>query len=369
VWIVVLENTSYETTFGPDTQAPYLAHDLPAQGALLSQYYATGHASLDNYIAMISGQSAAPDTDNDCQTYSDFALTGMADFGQAIGNGCVYPATVKTLADQLASAHLSWKGYMEDMGNDPARESARCGHPAVGSKDLTQRPEAPSAAVPQGDQYASRHDPFVYFHSVIDSPACAANVVGLAQLTADLKSTESTPNFSFVTPNLCHDGHDGGKPPTRQCVNGEPGGLISADAFLKTWVPLIVGSPAFKRDGLLIVTFDEGGYSTRSADNGKQTVTFQGASCCGQLPGPNIGSFPQTTTVPGSSYQVARNGFGGDRVGAVLVSTFIKGGTVSKIPYNHYSLLKSLEDIFQLSGHLGYAGQPGLAGFGADVAP
>ena len=53
--------------------------------------------------------------------------------------------------------------------------------------------------------------------------------------------------------------------------------------------------------------------------------------------------------------------FGGDRIGAVLLSRFIKPGTVSKVGYNHFSLLKSMEDLFHLDGHLGYAGQ-GWAG-------
>jgi hypothetical protein len=59
-------------------------------------------------------------------------------------------------------------------------------------------------------------------------------------------------------------------------------------------------------------------------------------------------------------------GPGGGRIGAVLVSPLIKPGTVSKTPYNHYSLLRSIEDIFGLD-YLGYAGQAGLKPFGADI--
>jgi hypothetical protein len=222
--------------------------------------------------------------------------------------------------------------------------------------------------VPLGDQYATRHDPFVYFHSIIDSPICQASVVNLTQLSADLESTATTPNFSFISPNLCHDGHDGGHPPKSHCVVGdEPGGLISADQFLQTWVPKITGSPAFSQDGLLIVTFDEGGYAKTASADGKVTITFKGASCCNQQPGPNLSSFPQSSPIPGTPYTVVREGMGGDRIGAVLISPFIKPGTVSEVAYNHYSLLKSLEDIFRLGEHLGYAGQPGLSGFGAEV--
>jgi hypothetical protein len=57
VFMIVLENEDYDDTFGPASEAPYLAHDLVSRGAILTQYHATGHYSLDNYIAMISGQA------------------------------------------------------------------------------------------------------------------------------------------------------------------------------------------------------------------------------------------------------------------------------------------------------------------------
>ena len=59
-------------------------------------------------------------------------------------------------------------------------------------------------------------------------------------------------------------------------------------------------------------------------------------------------------------------GPGGGRIGAVLLSPFVKPGTVSKTPYNHYALLRTVEDFFGLD-HLGYSAQPGLKTFGADV--
>ena len=68
---------------------------------LLTQYYGTGHFSLDNYLAMISGQAASPETRDDCETYAEFVVDRHDADGQAIGHGCVYPASVRTLADQL----------------------------------------------------------------------------------------------------------------------------------------------------------------------------------------------------------------------------------------------------------------------------
>jgi hypothetical protein len=197
VFMITLENKSYDVTFRTSTQAPYLNGTLKPMGALLTNYYGTGHASLDNYIAMISGQPASLDTQRDCPTFSDFKQTGTTGDGIATGNGCVYPASVKTLPDQLKAHGLTWKGYMEDMGNNPARESATCGHPVLNTRDPTQEAQAPSAAVPLGDQYAARHNPFVYFHSIIDSSDCAAKVVALDKLEADLASITTTPNFCF----------------------------------------------------------------------------------------------------------------------------------------------------------------------------
>ncbi len=332
VFVVVLENKGYDVTFGSATQAPYLARTLTAQGALLRNYYGIAHNSLGNYIAMISGQAPNPQTQADCQIFSDWlGLPGLDGNGQATGTGCVYPASVSTLAGQLESAHLSWKGYMEDMGNDLARDGATaCAHPALNSQDKTQSASAT-------DGYAARHNPFVYFHSIIDDASnCARHVVNLNQLDADLASVASTANFTFITPNLCNDAHDSA------CANGDTGGLVAADKFLQTLVPKIVNSPAFRQDGLLVITFDE--------SDSPQTDS---SACCNETAGPN-------SPLPGIS------GPGGGRTGAVLLSPFIKPGTVSDTPYNHYSLLRSVEDLFGLN-HLGFAAARDLQSLGSDV--
>jgi phosphatidylinositol-3-phosphatase len=334
VFVLVLENKSYATTFARDSPAPYLAHTLPAQGALLENYYAIGHASLGNYVAMISGQAPNIHTQLDCPTFVDFKLASprLDPAGQALGSGCVYPPMVRTLPDQLEAAHLSWRAYMEDMGNDPKRERTTCGHARLGAADGTESAQL-------GDQYAAKHNPFVYFHSIIDDQArCDAHVVNLARLAGDLGSIATTANLSFITPNLCNDGHD------PRCVDGRRGGLAAIDAFLAAWVPLIQRSPAFRADGLLIVTFDE---SDGAGPDGS-------SACCGER------------GLPGAKFRPGFSGPGGGRIGAVLLSPFVRPGIVSAVPYNHYSLLKTVEAIFGLPP-LGYAGQAGLAAFGADV--
>jgi hypothetical protein len=239
--------------------------------------------------------------------------------------GCVYPPEVKTIANQLEGAGLTWKGYMEDMAAKFPAEPASCRHPDIGTPDDTQTAEAT-------DQYAARHNPFVYFHSIIDTPSCVANDVDLSRLAPDLASEATTPNYAFISPDLCNDGHD------EPCVDGGPGGMVQANIFLQGLVPLITASPAFKNRGLLIVTFDE-------------AETHDASACCNEQPGPN-------TPNPGGPTP----GPGGGKIGAVLVSPCITGGTVSSDPYNHYSLLRSIEDNFGLS-HLGFAGQAGLQPF------
>jgi hypothetical protein len=327
VFVVFLENKDYVETFGANTDAPYFANQLAKHGQLLTQYYGIGHESLDNYVAVVSGQGPNPQTQSDCQRYTDFVGTpGLDADGQALGSGCVYPPSVQTLAGQLTARGLSWKGYMQDMGTP-------CRHPALNGSDDTQQARV-------GDQYAARHNPFVYFHTVIDSPDCARNDVPLSALDGDLGSIDTTPAFSFITPNLCEDGHDA------PCVDGRPGGLKSADAWLQTWIPKIVGSPAFQRDGLLIVTFDEAEASPPDQD---------ASSCCGEPVGPNTPN--NGGPVPGT---------GGGRVGAVVLSPFTQPGTVNPTAYNHYALLRSVEDLFGLA-HLGFAGRAGLKPFGDDV--
>jgi len=323
VFTIILENKGFDETFGPASPAPYLSQTLTGQGQLLRQYYGIGHASLDNYIALVSGQGPNLFTQSDCIFYTDVRPGLATPFsGQFLGQGCVFPSGVRTVADQLTASGLTWKGYMQDM-------TTPCRHPALNTFDSTQQARP-------GDQYAARHNPFVYFHTVIDSSTCLSNDVDLSQLDADLASASTTPAFAFITPNLCDDGHDA------PCVDGRPGGLAAADQFLQTWVPKILGSPAWADGSLLIIPFDEAPTSDASA-------------CWGEQPGLN-------TINPGGTTR----GPGGGRTGAVLISQFIQPGSVNDTPYNHYALLRSIEDLFGLT-HLGFAAQSNLQPFGADV--
>ncbi len=337
VFVIMLENDGYASTFGSPSADPYLATTLPSQGALLENYYGVGHFSNDNYTGFVSGQPPNSDSQADCGHFVDFPNgDGQDANGIQQGAGCVYPSAVKTLADQLAAEGLTWKGYMEDMGNDPARESANCGHPAPAASD-------PSFSAEASDGYATRHNPFVYFHSIIDNATvCNQNVVplgdtsgnlpasaapGTTGLVTDLASVATTPNFSFITPNLCDDGHD--YPCTNTTGAGQGGGSSEGDInqWLETWVPIIQASPAYQQDGLIEITFDEG-----------ETPSLDSTACCGETNGPAATSGGNGITGPG-----------GGKVGAVLLSPDITPGlVVTKTSYNHYSSLASIEDLFGL---------------------
>ncbi len=334
VFIVVMENKNYHETFGDETKARYLAKTLPAMGAIIPGYYAIGHLSLGNYIAMVSGQGPNPETQGDgLLGFRDVTPGTTGPDGQAMGSGVVYPRHVKTIANQLEGNGLTWKGYMEDMANGPPGESKTCRHPEANQSDPTQ-------SARDGDQYAARHNPFVYFHSIIDFPTCDKHDVDYTHLAADLSSSSTTPSYSFITPNLCNDGHD------EPCkFGGEPGGLESINTWLKKNVPMILGSPGYRDGGLLIVTFDEAETGEGEGD---------ASACCNET----------AANTPNAGGLVA--GPGGGKIGAVLVSPYIEPGTVVTKAYNHYSLLRTIEDLFGLE-HLGYAESPNPGAFGADV--
>jgi hypothetical protein len=393
VIVIDLENEGYITTFGTGSPAVYLNHTLLPKGELLADYYATGHFSLDNYISQVSGQAPTMDTQADCAA-NGFNFANMspgtpapatAGPGQVVGQGCVYPTSVATIADQLDKKYppnphthrAQWRAYLEDMGNDATRDGGTpdplggtdCGHPAIGATDTAE-------VATSADQYTTRHNPFVWFHSLIDNAkVCAANDVPLGtlgpngtpnphgHLASDLRSPSTMPRFAFVSPNLCDDGHDSTCAGTNS-AGGNVGGLIGADLFLKHWMPTILNSKTYKEgDTLVVVTFDEA-----DVDSSKNPAFA--SACCNEQSGPN-------TQAPGlASATTDAAAPGGGDIGAVLLNPrYIKAGTIdSSHAYNHYSALRSYEDLLGLTtggadghGHLGFAAAAGLRPFGTDV--
>jgi len=323
VFVINIENKGFRATWGPRSAAPYLAKTLRSKGVLLSEYYGTAHHSLGNYLAQISGQGPSYATQHDCPVFTRFKETGrVVAPDQVYGNGCVYPRKVGTLPEQLVAAGFGWRGYMQDM-------SRPCQHSALGHRERW-------AKATYRQQYATRHNPFMYFRSIISRPSyCRKHVKPLAALKHDLGARSRTRSLSYITPDLCHDAHNA------RCADGGPGGLPAANAWFKRWVPKILKSPAFRANGMLVITADE-------SEGPKE----DSRACCNPMTGPNAN-------------QAGIDGPGGGHIGALVISPFAQPGTTSPTPYNHYSLLGSIEDLFGVR-RLGYAKTVPQT-FGADI--
>ena len=182
VVVLVLENESFATTWGSGSVATYL-NGLRSQGVLADHYHGTGHQSLDNYIAMMSGQPVQPATAADCEGLNLYTCVQ----GQSAMDGG------RNLADQLDDAGLGWKGYMDAM-------PSACFH-ADYSPTAAPDPYQGHSTSPPAFNYADRHNPFNYFADIVGNGSrCQAHVVPYSSLAADLAG-DSLPAFSFITPD------------------------------------------------------------------------------------------------------------------------------------------------------------------------
>jgi phospholipase C len=217
----------------------------------------------------------------------------------------------RNLADQLDDAHVSWKGYMDSM-------PAPCFHADDSPTASPSDPYQGDSQQPPARDYADRHNPFIYFTDVIGNAArCAAHVVPYDTITSDL-TNDTLPQFSFITPDTCHDGHDD------PCSDGQPGGLVSADRWMRPNVEKLLGY-LWSHNGLLLITFDENGVTGGPP-----------FGCCSGGPG---GVAP---------------GFGG-QVGLLALSPRLRGGAEVHTAYDHMSLLRTIEDSFGIDEHLNNA--------------
>ena len=241
VFVVLMENHSYGEIIG-NSSAPYINNTLAPQGAVAGNYFAVGHPSLPNYLELTSASNDG--ITSDCTP------------------SATCTANVTNVADLVEASGRSWKAY---------EESAPSSCPTANS-----------------GPYVTKHDPFVYYDDIRNNPARCALVVPYGQLATDLGSAASTPNYAFITPNLCSDMHD--------CS------VATGDAWLSQNVPIILSSPASTtQHSLLIVVWDE---DDNSASNHVAMIAY---------------------------------GFG------------VKPGYVSLISSNHYSLLRTIEASWSLT--------------------
>ena len=181
VFVIVMENRSYSQAIA----GTYVAQ-LATKYAIATNYHGVSHPSLPNYLALTSGST-----------------WGIAD-------DAWHALPAGGIGAQLTNAGLTWRAYMDGM-------SGTC--------------------KASGYPYALKHDPFPYYGS-----DCPTQVVPFSQFQQDMAG--AVPNFVWITPDLCHDGHD--------CSTQ------AADAWLQQTVPIILGTQAWKDGGLLLITWDEG---------------------------------------------------------------------------------------------------------------
>lgn len=313
VFAIVLGDNGYETAFGESSPAPYLAQTLVEKGELLSNYYAVTQGDLANEIALVSGQGPTPATAANCPERKDVS-PGTLDpiSGQAQGDGCVYPAEAQALPDLLTTSQKTWKVYA-------------------------------------GEPHPESRNPFSYFHSLTDEPSCADCEASLDQLGLDLGKEEDTPSFSYIVPGACEDGSE------IPCEEGKPAGLAAAQPFLEKVVPEIEASEAYKKGGMIAITFAQAPQSVAEPDTG---------ACCSTPAYPNL---PAPPPAPPTNSPVKETG-GGGRVGMLLLSPFVEPGSVNETGYyNHFSFLLSVEELLGLAPPLGYAADPALTAFDSSI--
>ena len=214
VWWIILENHEYGSIIGND-RAPYVIA-LAARYGLATNYYATGHPSEPNYVALVAGSTLGVVSDG------------------------VYHLQAPSLFSQLQAAGRTWRVYAQD-------DQTGCftGTSAGGGSD---GPGAPGI-------YARKHNPAISFTSVAGSPAQCRNIEPLSDFDP------AAGVFEMIVPNLTNDMHDGT--------------IAQGDSFLRAFVPGIIASSAFRTGGVLFITFDEGSSNAGSlGDGGGQVATL-----------------------------------------------------------------------------------------------
>ncbi|MEV6025196.1 alkaline phosphatase family protein [Streptomyces sp. NPDC052036] len=204
VFTVMMENTDYSQIMNDPADTPYI-HSLMAQGATLTDAHGVYHPSDENYLAIAGGD-----------TYAKGA-TYWPDINSPQRN----------LGDTLEAAGRSWKAYEQGMGTPCNTSTAN-------------------------DRYYEPDDaPFINYTDISGNASrCAAHLFDTSQLTTDLKSAATTPNFSWIAADDYYDGEASG--------NGSATSLKTQDGWLKQTLAPVLASPAWTQQrSLLLLTWDE----------------------------------------------------------------------------------------------------------------
>jgi hypothetical protein len=288
IYVIMEENTSYDAIVGNTADAPYI-NSLISKYGFAANYYGVTHPSEPNYIASIAG-----------------------DFFGLHADDPTFRSDATNLVDQLESKGLTWATYQQGL-------------PSVGST-VAQDPATGTGL------YVIKHDPFMLFNDVRNSATRVKNVKPMTSLATDL-ATGTAPNYSLIVPDQCHDMH-GVSPPSATNYGmpwcGYPANFViphavvqASDDYLKSLVTTIMTSPAWTSDSVIVVTWDEN--ESSGLPNTGPTRGYAGTEgCCASPPGD-----------------------GGGRVPTIVI-TNTPTHLVSLRPYNHYSLLRTIEDNWGL---------------------
>jgi len=300
-FVIVLENHSEHSVIG-DVNTPFIS-SLAQQYGLAANYFGVTHPSEPNYVAMISGSNWFTNNDNPANRFDH-----------------------TNLVDELEAKHISWGAYMEALPADPLADFA------------------PSAADPL---YASKHNPFALFTDIRSDPARVANIKPYTALAGDLNGPHA-PRFVFITPDQCNDMHGGvnhaiaGHPETPcpfNSTNNDPNDVRlkqNADAFVHGAVTTIMSSRAWTKHSAIFIIADEGDFTGNAVNGGWDSP----AGCC-DSPVLPAGDPDISAQWPGGLY-------GGALVPAVIIDPSGPRHFVSNVDYNHYSLLRTIEDDWNL---------------------
>lgn len=313
IFVIMLENHSQSSVIG-DTNAPFI-NQLASTYGQADHYYGVTHPSMPNYLATIAGDNFGIQDDND-QNVVNLDRTN--------------------LVDQLEAHHIRWAAYMQSLPDNPLDRFG----PTIGGTSYSL--------------YAKKHNPFVLFDDIKNSPSRMKDIKDYSQLAADLNGRDA-PQFVWISPNQCSDMHGGvyatlqGYPET-PCPYGSSKDDTNdaslkqkADAFVHVAVDTIMSSKAWTRHSAIVIVTDENDYTGNAATGGWESAT----GCC-DSPYVEAADPRVSSTWPGGTY-------GGGLIPAIVVAASGPRHFVDHIPYNHYSLLTTIEDNWQL-GHLGHAG-------------
>jgi phosphatidylinositol-3-phosphatase len=321
IFVIMLENHSQSSVIG-DVNAPYITN-LAHTTAMATNYFGVTHPSMPNYVAAISGSNWFVNDDNPANRFDH-----------------------TNLVDQLEANGLTWGAYMESM-------------PSAGYLNDFW----PSSSQ---QLYASKHNPFVLFNDIRSNPARLAHDKPYTALAGDLAKEQTTPNFVWITPNQCHDMHGGvftavapdgsdGTPcPFGSAKDDANDAALKqkADTFVRGAVTTIEASPAWKGgSSAIFIVSDENDFV---AANLATDQWESAAGCCDSpiLP-PGFQFLNSSGTPDGRTW--AGGTYGGGLVPAIVVTNKGKtGGYVNDTPFNHYSLLATIEQAWRL-GYLGNA--------------